>query len=107
MFVTENILDIDNIILLGAMALEGYKNDTPEFPTQSLLVKKKTLGGFFDFSFFQNNRKVHIKQLFPYSVMSYIIFCERKIKKKVKENSRQVIYSSRFPRIENYYISQS
>ena len=82
------------------MALGGYKNDTPEYPPQSLLVKEKTLGGFFCFSFFRNKRKVHTKQLFPYRVMSYIIFCERKIKKKIKENSRHVIYSSRFFRIK-------
>ena len=71
------------------MALEGYKNDTPEFPTQSLLVKKKTLGGFFDFSFFQNNRKVHIKQLFPYSVMR-----ETFVSGKLKKRSRKIAVKS-------------
>ena len=47
------------------MFLKGHKNDTPEYPPQSLLLKEKTLGGFFYFNFFQNKMEGHIRTVIP------------------------------------------
>ena len=43
------------------MVVKGHKNDTPEFPPQSLLLKEKTPGGFFHCNFFQNKIEAHIR----------------------------------------------
>ena len=51
--------------MLGRMVLKGHKNDTLEYPPQSLLLKEKTQGGFFRFNFFQNKMEVHIRIVIP------------------------------------------
>ena len=73
------------------MVLKGHKNDTPEYPPQSPLLKEKTPGGFFCFNFFQNKMEVHIRTVI--SIWGYELYNILRMEnsKRVEKNSRQDI----------------